>query len=108
LIYSILDATHHGVAYAMSAADLIQQLQWRGFPSIRMAQMRAEIHDMRKAGILIASGQSGYYIPQALAEVLAFVDEVYRQPSRDQLHTARILREQGRRAFGGQQTLPGM
>ena len=100
-INNILDG-HIGEENAISWADLCWQVNQQISPDdVNSNELRGIIHDLRQGDSLICSSQRGYYRPKDYGEVKDFTDRL-RQPSRDQLLTARIQRDAARRHFAGQ------
>ena len=99
-INSILDQ-HVGEENAISWADLCWQVNRSINSDVNSNDLRGIIHDMRKSRVLICSSSKGYYRPKDYNEVKNFTDRL-RQPARDQLLTARILRDAARNEFAGQ------
>ena len=95
-INSILDQ-HIGEENAISWADLC----WQVDPNIDAGELRGIIREMRKTESLICSSTRGYYKAKDFKEIKNFTDRL-RKPARDQMHTARIMRDAGRRHFFGQ------
>lgn len=96
---------HIGESQAISADDLLYMLRSFGSEVHNVSQLRGMIRDLRQAGQLIGSCQRGYFIPDTLAEALAYVEREFRGPARDQLKTARRQREAAKMRFGGQMEL---
>ena len=100
LIEYILDQ-HNGQENAISWEDLTFKVNNEYLTPVDAKVVRDVIHDLRKNKSLICSSPKGYYRPSSWQEVKEFTDRL-RDPSRDQLATARILRDAGRRKFFGQ------
>ena len=77
------------------------ELCWQVNPDMDANELRGIIREMRKSESLICSSPHGYYKAKDYDEVKNFTDRL-RQPSRDQLHTARVMRDAARRQFAGQ------
>lgn len=88
---------HVGSTNAMPAAELLAEIRSLGF-IVTEPQLRETIRQMRKVGHLICSDAGGYFLPRDKAEAFAFTDRL-REPARDLLHTARVLRGAARNAF---------
>jgi hypothetical protein len=100
LIEYIMDQ-HIGEENAISWDDLTNLVNNQYLTRVDPKNIRDIIHELRKNQSLICSSSKGYYRPKDWQEVKEFTDRL-RDPSRDQLATARILRDAGRRKFFGQ------
>ena len=93
----------------LSGADLLRYtntlLASRGRPTITNREMRAIIAEMRLRGALICStgGRGGgYWLADSLDDVLDFTNRELRSRALNLLVTARAMRREARRQFGGQ------
>ena len=92
-----------------SGAELLREINaslvYRGDPTITNREMRAVIAEMRLRGALICStgGRGGgYWLADNLDDVLDFTNRELRSRALNLLVTARAMRREARRQFGGQ------
>ncbi len=93
---------HQGKDNPISADDLLVGMRNFGYEISGLPELRELIHDARLLHHLICSSGRGYFIPTTLNEALAFVEDKLRDPARDLMHTARVVRQAAREHFGGQ------
>ena len=102
-----LEEHHTGEANAISSKSLAGWLKSVGFENVPDLQRvtREHIRQLRQEGVAICSRAGrGYFWPASLEEVEAthqYLDTI----AKDQLFTAKQIREAGIRMFGGQQGL---
>jgi hypothetical protein len=91
---------HTGLGNEVSLDRMLDVLAAAGhFPG--RAELRGIIREMRQAGELICSNDSGYYWPADLGEALEFVRQ-FKEPAGDRMKTARIFKRAAQAEFGQQ------
>jgi hypothetical protein len=99
--------SHVGEAEAISSESLALWLKTAGFANVPDLQRKVRdiIHDLRQEGTPICSrAGKGYFWPASLEEVEAthqYLDTI----AKDQLYTAKQIKDGGIKLFGGQQGL---
>jgi hypothetical protein len=101
-LLAVIQARGEGAAFAVSAASLAGKASCFFNRPIPEAQIRQAVQNLRWANQPVCSGQFGYFWPSGLRDILETVEQVFRNPARSELRTARAMRESGRRLFGRQ------
>jgi hypothetical protein len=94
-----------GAVNAITAADLAAKASAFEVRKIDGREIRDIIHGLRLAGHCICSSSVGFYWPSCLQDVLGCVNLEFRSEAKVMLRVSRIMRESGRRMFGGQASL---
>lgn len=92
---------HRGEGNEISADELLATMRSRGHDIAGLPTLRALVHDARMQHEIICSNAKGYYMATCLEEAKAFAERL-RDPSRDMMHTARVVRQSAVAKFGGQ------
>jgi hypothetical protein len=91
-----------GAGVAIGSAALADKATSLFNKEIRTREVRQAVHDLRAEGQPICSSGAGFFWPASLQDVFQTVDVEFRSLARSELLTARLLRDAGRRLFGGQ------
>ena len=91
-----------GVGFALGSAALADRAMQLFNRDISTREIRQAVHDLRAEGQPICSSGAGFFWPCCLQDVMQTVELEFRSVARSELLTARLLRDSGRRLFGGQ------
>ncbi|MGD0535904.1 MAG: hypothetical protein ABR999_10790 [Methanoregula sp.] len=103
-VLSLLRQRGAGEDSALGAATLAGKATIFFGEPISGRMIRAVVRDLRRTGQPICSNNFGFFWPSNLHDVLATAELQFRGPARDELLTARQLRDAGRRLFGRQES----
>lgn len=101
-ILSIIRQRGAGAGLAIGSAALADRAMSLFNREISTREVRQAVHNLRAEGQPICSSGAGFFWPASLQDVMRCVDLEFRSLARNELLTARRLRDAGRRLFGGQ------